>query len=163
MRVGQRAGAAGAILTLLLLAVPSAAQALAISVPSTVNLGSVPTGTTTLSHSLGEVTVSASGLIGFSFMATVSTTTFTSGGQTIPLGAISYWSGPATATVGLQTPVPGQVDAAHAVALTSSQPAFSSTGLVLSITTTWNPTILISIPAAAVAGTYTGTITHSVA
>jgi hypothetical protein len=30
-------------------------------------------------------------------------------------------------------------------------------------TTTWNPTLIVTIPSTAVAGTYTGTVTHSVA
>jgi hypothetical protein len=47
--------------------------------------------------------------------------------------------------------------------LSVSRTAFRSTGLVLSISTSWNPTIVIDIPDAAVAGTYSGTITHSVA
>jgi hypothetical protein len=140
---------------------------LAISVPSAVNLGSVPIGTTSLSDQLGPVTVTASGLVAPSFTATVSTTTFTTGSggpnQTIATSLISYWSGPATTTTGLQTAVPGQVNAALAQNLSASQTAFSSTGLVLTITTTWNPTIVITIPTTAVAGTYTGTITHSVA
>jgi hypothetical protein len=34
---------------------------------------------------------------------------------------------------------------------------------LLSISAAWNPTIVVNIPAAAVAGTYSGTITHSVA
>jgi hypothetical protein len=34
---------------------------------------------------------------------------------------------------------------------------------LLSISATWNPTLIVDIPAGAVAGTYTGTITHSVA
>lgn len=171
MRVGRRIGAAVGIVGLAILANPSIATALAITVPTTVvDLGSVPSGTLSISHNLGAVSVTATGILGLllpSFNASVSTTTFTTGAgapsQTIPTSAISYWSGPTTSTTGLQTAVPGQVDAAHAVSLSAGAPAFSSSGLVLTITTTWNPTIVIAIPAAAVAGTYTGTITHSVA
>jgi hypothetical protein len=63
----------------------------------------------------------------------------------------------------LQNASPGQLNAASAVNLSEERVAFSSSGLALSITTTWDPTIVIAIPAAAVAGTYSGTITHSVA
>ncbi|HEX8770821.1 MAG TPA: hypothetical protein VF711_08645, partial [Acidimicrobiales bacterium] len=94
-------------------------------------------------------------------------TSFTTGAgaaaQTIPNSSVSYWSGPATATVGLQNTTPGQPTAATAQSLSASRTAFSSSGLVLSISTVWDPTIVITIPSAAVAGTYTGTITHSVA
>jgi len=41
--------------------------------------------------------------------------------------------------------------------------AYSGTALVGANTATWNPTLVVNIPAAAVAGTYTGTVTHSVA
>lgn len=150
------------------LAAPSAANAaLAITVPGPAALGSGPTGAGTLSASLGTVMVTASGLVAPSFVVTVSSTTFVTGGatgaETIPLTAISYWSGPVTASTGLQTAVPGQLTAVQAQALSSPRTAFTSTGLVLSISTSWNPTIVVNIPAAAVAGTYTGTITHSVA
>ena len=164
MRVGRQVGAALGATAFLVLATSSPAHAaLAITVPASVSLGSVPSGTGTVSGQLGSVTVTASGLVAPSFVATVSTTTFTGpGGQTIPSSSISYWSGPATAAL-LQNATPGQASAAQAQNLSVSRQAFSSTGLALSITTAWNPTIVITIPVAAVAGTYTGTITHSVA
>jgi hypothetical protein len=158
------------IAALFILATPALAHgSVAITVPSAVNLGSVPSGTSSLSHQLGTVTVTATGVVLLlpSFTAAVSSSSFTTGAggpsQTIAASSISYWSGPATATTGAQTPVPGQVDAAHSQNLSPSRTAFSSSGLVLSISTSWNPTIVVDIPAAAVAGTYTGTITHSVA
>lgn len=164
MRVGKVGAALGAAAYVVVATSSSAHAALAITVPaSTVSLGSVPSGTRTVSGQLGPVTVTASGLVAPSFVATVSTTTFTGpGGQTIPASSISYWSGPATAAL-LQDATPGQAGAAQAQDLSVPRRAFSSSGLALSITTVWNPTIVIAIPAAAVAGTYTGTITHSVA
>jgi hypothetical protein len=168
MRVGRRVGTVVGIAAFVVLTTPLLAHAaLAISVPPAAALGSVPSGTNSLSHQLGPVTVTASGLVAPSFIASVSTTTFKTGsgsaGETIGITAVSYWSGPATATIGLQNATPGQVGAAQAQILSQSRTAFSSAGLALSITTTWNPTIVVAIPAAAVAGTYTGTITHSVA
>ncbi len=116
---------------------------------------------------MGTVTVTASGLVAPSFTATVSSSNFTTGtgtpAETVLRASISYWSGPATASSGAQTAVPGQLTALQAQALSAPRTAFTSTGLVLSISTSWNPTIVVSIPAAAVAGSYTGTITHSVA
>jgi hypothetical protein len=167
MKVGRYIGAVGVITTLAVLTSPSSAHAaLAITVPSSVNLGSVPSGTSSLSQHLGPITVTASGLVFPSFTASVTSTSFTTGAggaaQTIPNSSVSYWSGPATAAL-LQNATPGQATAANAQALSTSRTAFSSSGLALSITTVWDPTIVIAIPSAAVAGTYTGTITHSVA
>jgi len=169
MRVGWRIGAVVGIAAFVVLATPALAHAVAITVPSSANLGSVPSGTASLSAQLGQVTATDSGLLGLlpSFTATVSTTTFTTGsrtaGETIGKASISYWSGPITATTGAQTPVPGQATALLAEDLSVARRAFSSSGLVSTISTSWNPTIIVNIPAAAVAGTYTGTITHSVA
>ena len=166
MRVG-RVGTALAIIVLAVFAFPALAHAaLAITVPLPVNLGSVPSGSTSASGQLGTVTVTASGLVLPSFTATVSATDFATGaggaGLRIGKASISYWSGPATAAL-LQDPNPGQATAAQAQDLSVSRRAFSSDGLALSIVTSWNPTIVVTIPTAAVAGTYSGTITHSVA
>lgn len=167
MKVGRYIGAVG-VITLVVLTAPSSAQAaLAITVPSSANLGSVPSGTSSFSQHLGTITVTASGLVLPSFTASVSSTSFTTGGGgpglTIANSSISYWSGPATGTLGLQNTTPGQPTAANAQTLSAPRTAFSSSGLVLSITTVWDPTIVVAIPPAAVAGTYSGTITHSVA
>lgn len=158
----------GVLSGLVVMATPAVAgAALSITVPPPVNLGSVPTGTTSRSAQLGTVKVSASGLVLPNFTATVSSTSFVTGGgtaaETISRSSVSYWSGPVTTSTGLQTAVPGQLTALQAQALSVSRTAFRSDGLVLSITTSWNPTIVITIPPAAVAGTYTATITHSVA
>jgi hypothetical protein len=59
--------------------------------------------------------------------------------------------------------VPGQLTPLQAQALSTPRSAFSSGGLVLSMSTSWNPPMVVNIPAAVVAGSYTGTITHSVA
>jgi hypothetical protein len=160
--------ALSATVTFLVIASPSLAHAtVSITVPSSTNLGSVPTGSGSLSTQVGPVTVTATGILGVvlpSFTATVSSTSFTAaGGQTISASSISYWSGPTTSTSGGQTATPGQATAAQAQTLAAPVTAFNSVGLVLTITTTWNPTIVVNIPPAAVAGTYSGTITHSVA
>ena len=169
MRIGRRIGAVIGIAAFAVLATPAVAHAVAITVPSSSNLGSVPSGTASFSARLGTVTATDDGtlLLLPSFTATVTATNFTTGAgsvaETIPKASIAYWSGPVTASSGAQTAVPGQLTALQAVTLSQSRTAFSSSGLVLSISTSWNPTIVINIPAAAIAGTYTGTITHSVA
>jgi hypothetical protein len=146
---------------------PDAAGALAVTVPSSANLGSAPTGTASLTAHLGTITATNSGIVAPSVTAQVSCTAFKTGAgtanQTIPCTAISYWSGPATAQSGLSSNTPGQLTAAQAVVLSTTRTAFSATGALLNISVSWNPTIIVTIPTSAVAGTYSGTITHSVA
>jgi hypothetical protein len=143
-----------------------AAGMLTITVPSSAVLPSVPPGGTA-SGQLGSVTVTdLRGIPTASWTATVTATTFVTGGGgpalTIPLTRITYWSGPATATSGSGTFTPGQANAAAAVILTSPRTAFSfTTGSSVS-SASWNPTVAVSVPASAVAGTYVATITHSV-
>ncbi|MEV8100386.1 hypothetical protein [Kitasatospora sp. NPDC085879] len=139
---------------------------LSISLPTTAALGSAAPGGT-ISTALGQVTVSdGRGLATSTWTATVSATNFTTGtgtpAQTITTANVSYWSGPATSANGTVTTTPGQNDASAKQSLNSSRPAFSSSGNGNS-SASWNPTVVITIPAAAVAGTYTSTITHSVA
>lgn len=141
--------------------------AVSISAPVSANLGSTSPGSASISGKLGTVTVNASGLVAPSFTATVSTTTFITGAggtnQTIAKSSVSYWSGPATTAVGTSSVTPGQLNAAAAQSLSSTRTAFSATGVLLTIEVAWNPTVIVTLPANAVAGTYTGTITHSVA
>jgi hypothetical protein len=80
----------------------------------------------------------------------------------IPLTNISYWSGPATATTGTGTFTPGQLTAGSAVTLTGPQTVFSATTASGVNSASWNPALSVLVPAGAVAGTYTATITHSV-
>jgi hypothetical protein len=94
--------------------------------------------------------------------ATVSSTDFTTGGassnETVAKALISYSSGSATkgaGQVGVMTPSVGLTLAAPAVA-----------GIWAGVgnnTVSWNPTLSFSLLASQVAGTYSGTITHSVA
>lgn len=142
---------------------------LSITVPATANLGSGAPGTA-ISGQLGTVTVSdqRGALLG-SWTASVTSSNFTTGNasaaETISAGAVSYWSGQSTANSGLGAVVPGQANAGAATALSSTTPitAFSKIVGVGSNSTSWNPTLIVNVPAAAVAGTYTGTVTHSVA
>ena len=155
---------AGVVAALLVLlgAVPADA-ALSISVPAAANLGAAPTGTSSLSAQLGTVTVTVTGLFATSFTATVSATDFTTGAGTanerIPTSSVRYWSGPATSCAAVAAP--GQATAVQAQDLSSPRVAFSS--LLLLGACSWNPTLVVDLPATAVAGTYAATITHSVA
>ena len=156
-----------AVVALSVIGFPERADAaLSISVPSSANLGATSVGNSTRSAQLGTVTGSGSGLT-LAFTATVSTSVFTTGGgssnETIAKSQIFYWSGPATATSGvLLVNTPGQLNSAAAVPLTVAAVAYTATGAV-AFSVSWNPTVVVHIPTNAVAGTYTGTITHSVA
>jgi hypothetical protein len=57
----------------------------------------------------------------------------------------------------------GQATAANAVALSTPATAFTLTLGVGNNSATWDPTLIVAVPAAAVARPYTGTVTHSVA
>ena len=145
-----------------------AGGALSISVPASRNLGSAATGASTLSAQLGTVTVTDSrGALLGSWTATVSSTDFTTGGgtanETIAKSSVTYWSGPATSTSGTAVRAPGQATSADAQDLSTTRTAFSATGVVGNNTTAWSPTLTVNIPSAAVASTYSGTVTHSVA
>nr|WP_062341011.1 hypothetical protein [Herbidospora sakaeratensis] len=141
---------------------------LAITAPASRALGSTTIGGQ-LSAQLGAVTVTDDRnlLVQVSYTATVSTTNFTTtvGGNTSTISKpnISYWSGPATSTSGVGVFTPGQLTAANAVALTGTHTAFAVTLAVGNTSLAWNPTVIVRVPSSAVAGTYSGTITHSVA
>lgn len=144
-----------------------AAGTLSITVPSTVSLGTAAPGGT-ISKQLGSVSITDNRYNpSDAWTVTVSSTTFITGGgtsaETVPLANVSYWSGTKTASSGTGQFNPGQGTAAQAVALTSSRTAFTHTLGSLASSMTFNPTLVITVPAAAVAGTYTGTVTHSVA
>lgn len=146
-----------------------AAGELSISAPVVATFSaSAPGGVT--GGKLGTVTVSDNrGTTGAAWTATVSSTTFVTGtgtgtgAQTIPLTSISYWAGTATATTGTGTFVSAEPTAASAVTLTVPQIVFSLTSGSTVNSASWNPTLVVSVPAGAVAGTYTATVTHSVA
>lgn len=145
------------------------AGALNITVPATANIGSGAPGSS-FSGQLGPVTVTDSrGLLLASWSTTVTSTNFTTGAgtapETIAAGSVSYASGTATTTTGLGVFLPGQPTTALAVPLdtTNGPVAFTKLVAVGNNSATWNPTLVVNAPAAAVAGTYTGTVTHSVA
>ncbi|MCM3924995.1 hypothetical protein ND748_25435 [Frankia sp. AiPs1] len=85
--------------------------------------------------------------------------------QTIPRVSLNYWSGPATTTTGLLSPVtPGQATAANAVTLAAAPTAFSATTTSLDPSAvSWRPTLGVAIPTNVIVGIYTCTVTHSVA
>ena len=147
----------------------TAAGGLSVTVPESKSLGSAASGATSIAGvQLGAVTVTDSrGALLGAWTASVSSTDFTTGAasanETIGKTNASYWSGAATATSGTAVLVPGQALEANAVTLAAQRTAFSASGTVGNNSATWNPTVSMTIPSTAVVGTYTGTITHSVA
>jgi len=137
---------------------------LTITTPDTANLGTVSIGSAHVSSALGNVTVDDErGTDGGSWTASVISTDFTTGAsptaaETIGAANVSYAPGTATSTAGVGTFTPG----AGGV-LATSKTAFTATGTTGVTTIGWDPTITVTLPAAVVSGTYTGTITHSVA
>ncbi|MER5625712.1 hypothetical protein ABT061_32205 [Streptosporangium sp. NPDC002544] len=148
----------------------TAPDGLTITVPAgPVNVGSAAPGGQ-ISGQLGVITVSDQrAALSATWVASVVAATggFTTGGgtaaETIPNPDVLYWSGAATSTTGTGTFVPGQANAAAAQSLDTSRTAFSKTSGSGDNSAAWNPTIVINVPAQAVAGTYTGTVNHSVA
>ncbi|WP_062430458.1 hypothetical protein [Herbidospora daliensis] len=141
--------------------------ALTISAPASVNLGNTAAGAT-LQGTIGPVTVSdLRGTLLGTWTASVTSTDFTTGGgtanETIAKANAAYASGPATSTSGVGTFVPGQLTVLLAQPLSATVTAFTATALIGNNTVTWNPTLRVTIPNSAVVGTYTGTVTHSVA
>jgi hypothetical protein len=138
--------------------------ALSITVPAStvaLNTGTVNAGAATAAGQLGPVTVTDTrGLLINSWTTSVSSTAFVTGtstvNETVAVANIAYTSGPATAQSGLGLFVPTLVPTALGADASYAGAAGNSS-------TTWDPTLTFTLLSSQVAGTYTGTITHSVA
>jgi hypothetical protein len=138
--------------------------ALTITAPTaSVPLGSVASSVDALSVSapLGTVTVTDArgGLAGWTTTAIANdfaTAAVDGPVQTIPATDASYTSPTATKT-GTVT-----VTAASLSSLATAGAVQTATSVSGNNTAAWNPTVAVAIPANAVAGTYSSTITHSV-
>jgi len=158
---GRLVLAVGATLANIDQGVVPAAGLLSITTPGSANLGTVAAGTDSLSGQLGVTTVADTRVLGGgSWTAYVSMTDFTSGAGaskvTIPAGDATYSSGAGTGVgLGTFTQQPG-------AELGEQQMAAKYTSGVAVAAITWNPTLLVDLPDATVAGTYTATVTTSV-
>jgi hypothetical protein len=138
---------------------------LSVSTPSSADLGSANIGDPDVMAQLGEMTVTDNrATIAGEWTVSVTSTDFTTGGgtpaETIPAGDVSYDPGSATETTGTGTVTPGSrgnLDNDNGLTV------FSAASEVGATEVSWNPTIDVNLPGAVVAGTYTGTITNSVA
>ncbi|WP_223165485.1 hypothetical protein [Lentzea indica] len=161
------AGPAGAVDDTTTTTFTVSAGALGINAPATAPLGTGAAGGTITAQMGNVVVTDARAQLAPTWAATVASGDFTTGtattDETIANDLVGYWSGPAISPSGSgATFVPGQPTAGDVVTLAASRPAFSLTAGVGNNSVTWNPTLIVNVPAAAVAGGYTGTVTHSV-
>jgi hypothetical protein len=133
---------------------------LSMTAPTSADLGSGAPGTT-VSGALGAVTVTDDrALLTAAWTTTASSSNWTTGGgtpdETIPAGDVGYDPGSITTT--------GTITATGTPVTLSADPAPVITGTagVGDNTATWDPGISVALPAAAVGGVYTGTLTQSV-
>jgi uncharacterized repeat protein (TIGR01451 family) len=142
--------------------IPVVLGVLSITAPASANLGSAaPGGTASASLGIVQVTDERAGLAGWT--ATTSATDLTTGGgttaETIPVHDVLYLISGFASTTGsatfTRTPVTGLSGTAQAVVTATNVHGDNSAA--------WNPVIQLSVPSGAVAGTYSATITHSVA
>lgn len=142
------------------------AGSLDVTVPaSTVALGTgtISTGALSASAALGTVAVTDTrGALVGNWTTGVSSTSFTTGtataNETVVPASIAYSAGAASATTGTGVFAPLVVPALAATA--SSAATYVGEG---NNSASWNPTLTFTLGAQQVAGTYTGTVTHSVA
>ena len=134
--------------------------ALSMTAPTTADLGAGAPDTT-ISGLLGPTTVTDDrALLSAAWSATASSTDFTTGAatpaETILVGVATYDPGTLTTTgtitaAGTSIPLSG-----------AAVPVVTGAAGVGDNTASWDPTLSIAVPPAAVGGAYTGTLTQSV-
>jgi len=151
------ANASGTGTTTMTLIVQSGSGTLSISTPVSINLGTAYAPSTVLVD-IGTVIVSDTrgGGLGWTTSA-IATALTPASGPTIAASAIGYKSGIIT-TVGSATLV--ETDQTNLTGQVTVVTASLPTG---TYSATWTPWVSVVIPTGLAAGTYTGSITHSVA
>ena len=134
---------------------------LSMSAPVTAALGSGDPGTTIGPTPIGAVTViDDRAALDASWTATAQSTDFTTGGgtapETIPATDVSYDPGTVT-TTGTVTATPSSITLSN-----DAQTVLTATGIIGDNTASWDPALSVAVPASAVSGTYTATLTQSV-
>lgn len=136
---------------------------LTISAGTSARLDTVDAGQTSASGQLGDVTVDDQRAVyeeGWTASATSTDLANTTvlAAAAIPASALTYVPGDPTGSTGSATFQPGDGGT-----LDSSVAAYSTSDEIGAASVSWDPTINIVVPANAVAGIYSGTVTHSVA
>ncbi|MFI2458219.1 hypothetical protein [Streptomyces sp. NPDC019539] len=139
----------------------NATDGLNITAPASATLSAATPGNDS-SGQMGVVTVTDErSTLNTTWEATVTSTDFTTGGETpaetIGSELVDYSPGAAI------NPVNGPFTPGSAGDLGAPLVAFSRASGNGNNSVSWNPTLTVNVPPAAVAGTYTGTVTHSVA
>ena len=131
---------------------------MSISAPPTAALVNGVAGDASVTGSLGETTVTDDRGSDLGWVASRASTVFSGPGADILASAVTYTPGAVTGTTtGVVTPVAGATGV-----MTTPQTAFSGTLAVGNNEASWTPTISVALPANALVGEFTGTITHSV-
>ena len=136
---------------------------LTMTAPTSADLGSGDPGST-ITHNLGGnvVVTDVRATLGGTWVASASSTDWTTGtgtaAETIPAGDATYNPGTITVT-GTSTAATG----GHTVTLSGSPQAVVNATVTGNNTASWDPTIAVAVPAAAVGGAYSATLTQSVA
>jgi hypothetical protein len=133
---------------------------LTMTAPATADLGSGVPGAT-ITGTIGNTTVTDDrAQLAASWTATASSTSWTTGGgapaETIPATDATYSPGALT-TTGIITDRPFDITLSS-----GPQTVVTGTGGTGDNSATWDPTLHVSVPAAAVIGTYTATLTQAV-
>jgi hypothetical protein len=129
---------------------------LTLSVSASAGLTGEATGiaANTITGTLGQVLVTdARGLI-TGWVTSAVSSTFTGSSLSVSNG-VTYTTGDVTKT-GLST-----VTGVSAELITAVKPVAAATAAIGNNTASWNPTLDVSMPAGALAGAYTGTVTTS--
>jgi hypothetical protein len=133
---------------------------LAMTAPVSVDIGSGAPGTT-ISGALGTVTVTdGRAALDAAWTTIASSTDWTTGGatpaETIPAGDVGYNPG-SISTTGTITATGTPITLSGTAA-----PVVTGTAGIGNNTAAWDPTLSVAVPAAAVGGAYTATLTQSV-
>jgi hypothetical protein len=137
------------------------AATLDITAPGTAALTNVAPGGTATGSLADTVVTDGRAAADAGWTATVLSTAFTSGTQSIPASDVRYSSGAATATTGNGTFTAGGTVTPDATA--PEVTAFTHAGGSGNNTSTWGPTLSVIVPLGTSTGTFTGTVTQSVA
>jgi len=132
---------------------------LSISSPATANLGSAAAGALTLTGSLGQNTVTDTRGALLGWTASVISTDFAGPSETTVSAASASYAPGTVSKTGTVTALPGA-----GAPMLVSQPAVVATAVIGNNTASWTPNVTVTLlQAQSLAGTYTATVTHSVA